>query len=424
MRSLFVAQVGNLLFRRLAVGATGSHFNRCGLPIRDTPDYKSALRFMPPWHAQSVSSILHLCPASLLVSLLLTVTLVQPFVAGGAPVSKLSNDEQIVFYPTSGARVAGGTIWGLEIHGCVYEAEGRRLTLAAFREALELNDVKLSPAETAIFNQRARLFLVDNERGHRVVAHVGTREINLGESAPNGHFGGTVWMNEAELGLANKPRDGAPVTIRAKLRAKDQRSFTGEIRLLDDAGVSVISDIDDTIKITEVRDRHAMLRNTFLREFQAVPGMADFYQRLARSNRAAFHYISASPWQLYAPLVDFTRSNGFPAGTFDLKNFRWTDRSFFSLFGDPSTHKLAVIEPLLKRFPKRRFILIGDSGERDPEIYAELAHRYPQQIARILIRDVTGEAASAERYQRGFTGLPPGCWQIFHEPGEIKIALD
>ena len=56
----------------------------------------------------------------------------------------------------------------------------------------------------------------------------------------------------------------------------------------------VISDIDDTVKITEVRDRHAMLRNTFLREFQPVPGMADFYQTLARSNGAAFHYTPHS----------------------------------------------------------------------------------------------------------------------------------
>ncbi len=341
-----------------------------------------------------------------------------------APVSDLSRDEQVVFYPTFGARVGGSPIWELEIHGCVFEPESRRLTLTALREALELKGADMTPAESAVFNQRARLFLVDNERAHRVVVQVGTREFKLGKSEPNGHFSGTVRISESELGLADKPMDGDVVTICAKLKAKDKRSFVGQVWLLDDTGASVISDIDDTIKITEVRDRHATLRNTFLREFQAAPGMAELYQRLARSNHATFHYVSASPWQLYAPLADFTRSNGFPAGTFDLKLLRWKDRSFFSLFDDPMTYKLAVIEPLLQRFPNRRFILVGDSGERDPEIYITLARRYPRQVARIWIRDVTGESASAERYQHGFAGLPPDCWQVFREPREIKVAWD
>ena len=186
----------------------------------------------------------------------------------------------------------------------------------------------------------------------------------------------------------------------------------------------MISDIDDTIKITEVRDRHAALRNTFLREFQAVPGMAEFYQTLGRSNHAAVHYISASPQQLYEPLAAFVRSNGFPAGTFTLKEFRWKDKSFFSLFANPEQYKSGVIEPLMKQFPNRKFILIGDSGERDPEIYARLAREYPQQIARIFIRDVTGEPAASERYVKAFRDVPPERWQVFRVPDELKVASE
>lgn len=340
-----------------------------------------------------------------------------------APVSDLSPDEQIVFYPTIGARLGGSLIWELEIHGCVFETESRRFTLAAFREALELKGTELTPAESAVFNQRARLFLVDNERSHRVVVQVGTRECNLGKSAPNGHFHGKVRVSEAELGLASKPGDGEFVTIRAKLKAKDKRSFVGQVCLLDDTGVSVISDIDDTIKITEVRDRRATLRNTFLREFQPVPGMAEFYQMLAQSNAAAFHYVSASPWPLFTPLAEFAQTNGFPAGTFHLKTFRWKDRSFFSLFSDPERYKLSVIEPLLKRFPQRRFILVGDSGERDPEIYAKLAPRFPAQIVGIYIRAVTGETAESPRYREAFKGIAPDLWRVFREPGEMEKAI-
>ncbi len=199
----------------------------------------------------------------------------------------------------------------------------------------------------------------------------------------------------------------------AILKPDDTRCFNGQIFPLEAEGVSVISDIDDTIKITEVRNKEATLRNTFLREFQAVPGMADFYQALARSNGAAFHYISASPWQLYEPLAALVASNGFPAGTFELKEFRWKSRKFFNLFASPEKYKPGVIEPLLKQFPQRKFILIGDSGERDPEIYGALARKFPEQITQIYIRDVTDEAAESERYKKAFQAVPRANWQIF-----------
>ena len=79
-----------------------------------------------------------------------------------------------------------------------------------------------------------------------------------------------------------------------------------------------------------------------------------------------------------------------------------------------------MIRPILDRFPQRRFVLVGDSGEKDPEIYAELAPRHPKQISRILIRDVTGEDAKAERYGRIFKGLPRDLWTVFSTPSEIE----
>jgi phosphatidate phosphatase APP1 len=121
-------------------------------------------------------------------------------------------------------------------------------------------------------------------------------------------------------------------------------------------------------------------------------------------------------------LAEFIRANRFPSGTFALKKFRWKDRSFLSLFTDPEKYKPAVIEPLLKRFPNRRFALIGDSGERDPEIYAALARKYPQQIVRIWIRDVTDEPAGAERYEKVFRDLPGELWQVFPAPEDLLPA--
>ncbi|HKS36694.1 MAG TPA: App1 family protein, partial [Verrucomicrobiae bacterium] len=138
---------------------------------------------------------------------------------------------------------------------------------------------------------------------------------------------------------------------------------------------------------------------------------------------ARFHYVSASPWQLYLPLAEFVRTNGFPEGTFHLKPFRVKDESFFDLFKSPEHYKPGVIEPLLKRFPGRRFVLVGDSGERDPEIYGALARRFPDQVKRVLIRDVTGEGPDAARYQKAFRDVPRERWVIFEKPDKVKDSV-
>jgi len=377
--------------------------------------------------------------------------------------TNLKPDEQIIFYPSIAQQVKGETnLWRATIRGSVFEPEKRRFTVATFREAIELKTEKLSAAEVAVFDQRARLFLVDHERGKDIFIRLGTNEFFVGKSGADGRFAGEITFHDEDLERRSPirrdgepmehagPEAGAPFQFSAILRPDDDRSFSGTLFPLEPEGVSIISDIDDTIKVTEVRDKEATLRNTFLREFQPVPGMAEFYQALARrpftpslspsdgervaggrvrgglagsgisTSNVTFHYISASPWQLYEPLAAFVATNGFPPGTFELKEFRWKDRSFLSLFANPEKYKPDVIEPLLKQFPKRSFMLVGDSGERDPEIYGELARQFPDQILRIVIRDVTNESAEAARYQRAFREVPAGKWQIFRAPEEIK----
>ena len=333
-------------------------------------------------------------------------------VSAQAAATNLKPDEQIIFYPSVAQRVPGDTNrWRAQIRGCVFELEQRGLMVAALREALELKTEEMSPAESAVFSERARLFLVDHQRGKKVFVRCGTNDFFVGKSGADGRFAGEITFPDATRS-----------NFIATLKLEDHRAFTGQLFPLEPEGCSVISDIDDTIKITGVHDKTATLRNSFERDFRAVPGMATFYQTLADSNQATFHYVSASPWQLYEPLAAFVASNAFPAGTFELKQFRWKDRSFFNLFSSPEKYKPGVIEPLLKQFPQRKFILIGDSGERDPEIYGALARKFPEQISRIYIRDLTKGQTNAARYFEAFRGVPQKQWQIFREPSEIRVA--
>lgn len=334
--------------------------------------------------------------------------------SGATLFSDLKADETVLFYPTLAApgKESG---WDIHIHGRVYELEKRALTLGALRAALRLDGVKMDADELANFNFRGRLFCADNERGHRVVARIGEQIFDLGKSAANGHF-------ERDIHLAALPRSNGLLEISAVLKPEDARSFKGVAVVLPATGVSVITDIDDTIKISEVLNRSLLIRRTFLESFEAVPGMADVYRSWATEG-ARFHYVSASPWQLYLPLQEFTRTNGFLEGSWHLRPWRLKDRSFKSIFEQPDNYKIETITPLLREFPRRRFVLVGDSGERDPEAYARLARMFPEQVAAIFIRDVTGQGREAERYQTNFAGLPAGLWKVFKEADEIRPLL-
>ena len=117
--------------------------------------------------------------------------------------------------------------------------------------------------------------------------------------------------------------------------------------------------------------------------------------------------------------AEFVAKAGFPAGTFQMKDFRVKDSTFLALLADAQTYKLKVITPMFERFPNRRFILIGDSGEKDPEIYGLLARKFPKQVIAILIRNVTDENHHAIRYKNVFRALAPKTWTIFTHPNEL-----
>jgi len=94
-----------------------------------------------------------------------------------------------------------------------------------------------------------------------------------------------------------------------------------------------------------------------------------------------------------------------------------------NLFEDPEKYKIRSIEPFMEIFQNYRFVLVGDSGERDPEAYAALARKHPDQVIAILIRDVTDETAECARYEAAFGGLPRSRWFIFQNSTELRGML-
>jgi phosphatidate phosphatase APP1 len=326
----------------------------------------------------------------------------------------IRSDEHVIFFPSFASQTENG--WRLSIHGWVHEPETRPVLGAILRRAIPIDRDKLTDPEREIYRERTRYFLPDNERRKIMTVRLGPLRRDAPGTDADGHF--TLRWNLTPQQFASLTPSNRCFNVAALLDANDSRAFIGTIHVLSNSGVSVISDIDDTIKVSEVRDHEGLLLNTFCRPFKAVDGMADLY-RTWHTNGAQFHYLSASPWQLYLPLAEFVGKAGFPAGTFHMKDFRVKDSTFLALRGDPKKFKLKLIRPFFEQFPQRRFVLVGDSGEKDPEIYGQIAREFPKQVRAIFIRDVMDENRTSERYKTAFHSVPGSMWTIFVSPREL-----
>ncbi|MFG0257345.1 MAG: phosphatidate phosphatase App1 family protein [Phycisphaerales bacterium JB043] len=276
-----------------------------------------------------------------------------------------SDDVQIELFASSAHLETRDDVWNLPLRGWVYRAESdskkRRLAIGALRHSLGLEDED----ETDCFKRRAGMFLARNIDGIRVpISRSGATHM-CAPTGSDGHFEDQIRIPARDLTVDDHYRN----------------------TFLEPEGLSVISDIDDTVKITHVRSKKELLLNTFVRPFRAVEGARAEYQELA-SRGASFHYVSSSPWQLYGDLRSFLLREGFRVDEIHLRKFRLKDSSFVDFFRSSERFKPRVIRSILDRFPSRTFILIGDSGENDKAIYESIAADRPHQIEDIIIRDV------------------------------------
>jgi phosphatidate phosphatase APP1 len=171
---------------------------------------------------------------------------------------------------------------------------------------------------------------------------------------------------------------------------------------LPSARLVVISDIDDTVIEADVAHLLNLARNVFLRNAHTrlpFPGVAAFYRALFHGPQGdamnPIFYVSNSPWNLYDLLSEFFQLHDIPIGPIlFLRNYGISEESFMPF--RHQAHKLGIIRQMLDFYPDLPFILIGDSGQKDPEIYAEVVDQYQQRIQAVYIRNVSLERARSE----------------------------
>jgi phosphatidate phosphatase APP1 len=234
----------------------------------------------------------------------------------------------------------------------------------------------------------ARRFASDEVAGARVRASFegltvettadveGFFEVRLQLPEPLDGAGG--WYR-VELDLLSPPSPGG-----GKVRS------TAHVLVPHAARFGVISDLDDTVvhsRATNVLKMAWIVVRNNAHTRLPFEGVAAFYRalQLGADRRASnpIFYVSSSPWNIYDMLVDFLNVHGVPPGPLFLKD--WS----LGVLGKHRDYKMGVIRRLLSTYEDLSFVLIGDSGEEDPEIYLQAVREHPGRITAIYIRDVT-----------------------------------
>lgn len=153
--------------------------------------------------------------------------------------------------------------------------------------------------------------------------------------------------------------------------------------------LGIISDIDDTVLVTAMPRPLLAFWNTFVRPEESrkpVPGMAEVYGALRQDDPDAFVvYVSTGAWNVAPALRRFVQRKGFPQGPLLLTDWGPTPEGWFRSGLD---HKRSTLRRLVDELPQLRWVLVGDDGQHDPQLYDELVWARPDDVRLVIVRQL------------------------------------
>ncbi|KAL5624474.1 hypothetical protein BROUX41_004534 [Berkeleyomyces rouxiae] len=287
---------------------------------------------------------------------------------------------------------------------------------------------------------RAKPFLSDSRRGRSVLVAV-DRDVaqdtpkKVGSTGRRGTATTSVKLSQLQNNMPHKFCAYVPKEVRGILEA--------DIYIADPEGWMVISDIDDTIKLTCTNNARDMIRETLIGDGTPVPGMPEFYAHIQTTlpPDSVWCYITAAPHPLYPFLREF-RTKYYPAGPIFLRDFYWHSLTGLVISFARSTYsyKQGRVRRLHNWLPRRKVILIRDSSQADPEVYGSIARQFPNWVMGIMIRRVpdagnpglgagipeTGaqDRNTDARFENAFRKVPREKWTVFDEAAQARLFFD
>ncbi|MEY2479324.1 MAG: hypothetical protein QOI04_251 [Verrucomicrobiota bacterium] len=302
----------------------------------------------------------------------------------------LGRDEHVVFVRSYGRPIDEEGTWDLQVAGRIWKG----------------NQIWMAGAGTSFVREilgKAGILFVQDVTGRQLTIQVGGFSDNKTSSRPpgpsgkqrtvslisdkHGEFTGHIQLTNEEVVRFSEDRGTPKWHITYGLAGSQDKDSRDRIYLCRGAGISVVSDIDDTIKDTHVWSKTATVLHT-LSPFKAIPGMADLFSAWSHNSGAHFHYVSGGPDQMEKPMEKFLDSAHFPEGSLDLRAVSLKDKKSAQDWrgGNPCHYKILKVGKILRDFPDRRFCLIGDAGEGDKRALLWLANKYSDRVRWVFIR--------------------------------------
>lgn len=241
-----------------------------------------------------------------------------------------------------------------------------------------------------------RRFLAEEIMGASVVVTYGGVSVTCTTDSDGFYFAdldtevGIGWQ-DAMVTLSDFPgRDQAPLTVVSPFLVPPAHARLG-----------IISDIDDTIIQTGISEPLRNIRTIVESDAEsrvAFAGLPPLYRALQREGEESavnpIFYVSSGSWKLYDLIKRFMEINDIPQGPMFMDDWGIDETRWFK--SSHGKHKTAMIDRILSTYPDLDFILVGDSGQHDAEIYAKAVRDHGQRIKAIWIRDVSEADRDAE----------------------------
>lgn len=246
--------------------------------------------------------------------------------------------------------------------------------------------------------------------GGAVTPSGGNQTINFPDpTTVEGDFDGFVQINDNGLSAGNTTSNIQ------RLNVYTQGDINGNATayLVPESGLTVISDIDDILRITKIYQPKEGLLNSFARPFTPWMNMPDIYANWSRSiPNFHFHYLTTTPEQITRNYMDFIYKT-YPGGSFDTRPLNFSDVS-----ATLSIRKF-LLEKIFQTYPKRKFVLVADTSNPDVmRDYPAMATEFPGQVQCIFLRN-TSETDSGDKFPydtSGFKDLDNSTYMFFDVP--------
>ncbi|KAI9158594.1 actin patch protein 1 [Paramyrothecium foliicola] len=295
----------------------------------------------------------------------------------------------------------------------VVQQDDRNVTINFVR------DVDVDPNESGgAIDARAQPVLA--QRADHELQEGGAQNITMPyQTTREGDFDAFVTLRNTTGPDGGHLRPGNQTSQIQTLNMYAQGTNTGNATayLVPTEGITILSDIDDILRVTKIYDPKEGLLNTFARPFTPWMNMPEIYANWSSSIQDLhFHYLTTTPEQITRNYMDFIY-NTYPLGSFDTRPLNFSDTSA------TLSIRRSLLDKIFQTFPQRRFILVGDTTNSDVmKAYPELYHAHAEQVACILLRNTTS-TDSSDRFPydtSGFEGIPQQHYMFFNVPDDLR----